>query len=91
MGTYATRTAPREAIFAMAELLFENAAAPVRVAVRNVSSGGMMVERDLRVRRGTRVAIDMRAAQSRAGVVVWVRAPLFGIAFDDDGDAAPRP
>lgn len=83
MLTYATRTVPREPVFAMAELQFADAAAPVRVWVRNVSSGGMMVERHLRVRRGARVAIAMRAMDRRAGVVVWVRAPLFGIAFDE--------
>lgn len=92
MSTFAVRAAERQPIFAMADLRFEKTAAPVRVAVRNVSADGMMVEREGRVRRGARVAVEMRTVGAVAGVVVWVRAPLFGIAFERpiDPEAALR-
>lgn len=86
MSSFATRGLDRDSLFMMAELHFDEALVPTRVTVRNLSAGGMMVERDMRVRRGQRVALDLSAIGEVTGVVVWVRSPRFGIAFERDID-----
>ena len=86
MSSVDTRNLERDSLFLMAELVVEGVAAGERVKVKNLSSGGMMVEGDLRVTRGTRVAVELRNIGPVAGVVVWVRAPRFGVAFEQEID-----
>lgn len=86
MTSLCTRTVDRDSLFVMADLVFDSGLPPVRVKVRNLSAGGMMVEGDIRVKRGLRVAADLRNIGPVAGVVVWVRAPRFGIAFEEEID-----
>lgn len=81
-----TRNVERDSLFLMAELAVEGSASMVRAVVRNLSAGGMMVEGDLPVKRGQRVAVQLRKLAPFAGVVVWTRAPRYGIAFEEEID-----
>lgn len=86
MFSFETRSLARDSLFIMADVLFEGAEEATRVTVRNLSAGGMMAEREMRVKRGQRVALELRNIGTVAGVVVWVRSPLFGIAFEEEID-----
>lgn len=86
MSSVETRNVERDSLFLIAELAFECGAEPVRAKVRNLSAGGMMLEADVRVKRGQRVAVDLRNIGPVAGEVVWVRTPKFGVAFEEEID-----
>lgn len=86
MSSLDTRIVERDSFFLMADLVFDSGAPSARVRVRNLSAGGMMVEGQLRVKRGTRVAVELRNIGPVAGVVVWVRSPKYGIAFEEEID-----
>lgn len=86
MYSFETRSIDRDSLFIMADIVFADAEDRQRVTVRNLSAGGMMVEREMRVKRGQRVTVDLRNIGTVAGVVVWVRSPAFGIAFEREID-----
>ncbi len=86
MTSLCTRADERDSLFLMADLVFENGLPDTRIKVRNLSAGGMMVEGDLWLKRGTRVAVTLRNIGTVSGVVVWCRSPKFGIAFEDEID-----
>lgn len=86
MTSLCTRKLDRDSMFLMTDLVFEDGRPAVRVKVRNLSAGGMMVEGDLRVKRGTRLAAELRNIGPVTGVVVWGRSPRFGIAFEQEID-----
>lgn len=86
MTSLCTRNVDRDSLFLMTDLVFADGRPEARVKVRNLSAGGMMIEGDLRMKRGTRLAAELRNIGAVAGVVVWVRAPRFGIAFEEEID-----
>ena len=86
MTSLCTRTVDRDSLFLMADLVFEDGRPGERVKVRNLSAGGMMIEGELRMKRGTRLAAELRNIGPVTGVVVWVRAPKFGVAFEEEID-----
>ena len=86
MASLDTRIVERDSLFLMADLVFAAGEPDARVKIRNLSAGGMMVEGDLRVKRGARVAVEVRNIGPVAGVVVWVRSPRYGIAFEEEID-----
>lgn len=86
MTSLCTRTIDRDSLFLMADLVFADGRPDARVKVRNLSAGGMMIEGDLRLKRGTRLAAGLRNIGPVAGVVVWVRTPRFGVAFEEEID-----
>lgn len=86
MTSLDTRAADRDSMFLMADIFADAGEPAQRVKVRNLSAGGMMVEGDLRLKRGARIAAELRNIGAVAGVVVWVRAPRFGIAFEEEID-----
>ena len=86
MSSFETRSIDRDSLFIMADIRFDGEPTPTRVTVRNLSAGGMMVEREMWVKRGQRVAVDLKSIGMIAGVVVWVRSPRFGIAFEQEID-----
>lgn len=86
MTSLCTRTVERDSLFLMADLVFADGQPEARVRVRNLSAGGMMVESDLRLKRGARVAVTLRNIGPVAGVVVWVRSTRIGIAFEEEID-----
>lgn len=82
-----TRHVARDSLFLMASLRLSGETAEHRVKVRNLSSGGMMAEGDVRVERGARLAVDLRNIGWVDGTVAWVQDKRFGIAFSDEIDA----
>ena len=86
MTSLCTRAVDRDTLFLMTDLVFADGRPDVRVKVRNLSAGGMMIEGDLWMKRGTRLAATLRNIGPVAGVVVWARAPRFGIAFEEEVD-----
>jgi hypothetical protein len=86
MSSFDTRHAERDSMFLMAELVIAPDAPPVRARVRNLSAVGMMVETEMRVKRGQRIAAELRNIGAVAGVVVWVRGGKFGVAFEEEID-----
>ncbi len=86
MPSLDTRNFERDSLFLMADLVIEGGAPAARVTVRNLSAGGMMMEGAPRLRRGTRVALDLRNIGLVAGTVVWIQGRRTGVAFDDEID-----
>jgi len=86
-----TRNLNRDSLFLLADLRVEGESAIHRVRVRNLSSGGMMAESDLRVLPGTRVTVELRNVPPVEGSVAWVHDQRFGVAFAHEiGPKAPR-
>ena len=86
MTSLCTRTVDRDSLFLMADLVFADGRPGARVKVRNLSAGGMMIEGDLWMKRGTRLTAELRNIGPVGGVVVWARSPRFGVAFEEEID-----
>lgn len=56
--------------------------------VRNLSSGGLMVECDATLTVGTPVRIELRNLAVLDGTIVWTRPPRAGVCFDAPADVA---
>lgn len=82
MSTIEMRTVQRDSLFLMAALAIDGHGPADNVKVRNLSERGMMAESDLRVRRGTRVAVMLRNIGLVPGEVVWSHGRRMGIAFE---------
>lgn len=76
----------RDSLFIMAELRLDGLDAEHRVKVRNLSSGGLMAEAEVKVPRGTVVWINLRNVGWIEGSVAWVQDNRFGVAFRDEID-----
>ncbi len=86
MSQVDTRQLGRDSLFLLAHLRFEDQGETYRVKVRNLSSGGMMAEGDLRVTQGASVQIELRNIGCVAGTVAWKADGRFGIAFAEEID-----
>lgn len=82
-----TRHIARDSLFLLASLRLAGDEVEHRVKVRNLSAGGMMAEGEVRVERGTRLAVDLRNVGWVDGAVAWVQDNRFGIAFAEEIDA----
>jgi hypothetical protein len=86
-----TRNINRDSLFLMAELRVDGESNGQRVKVRNLSSGGMMAEGEIKVVRGSRVTVDLKNVGQVEGNVAWVQENRCGIAFAREIDPrAPR-
>ena len=83
-----TRTVSRDSLFLLANVRVEQDDEQHRVRVRNLSNGGMMGEGPVKVQRGNRVEVELRNVGQVDGSVAWVQDQRFGIAFDEEIDAA---
>lgn len=83
-----TRSVSRNSLFLLANIRVEQEEETHRVKVRNLSNGGMMGEGRLRVQRGNRLHIQLRNIDGVHGTVAWVQDDRFGVAFDEEIDAA---
>lgn len=72
----------RDSLFLLADLTLEDTGERHKVKVRNLSSGGMMVESDLEVEQGQRIVVDLRNIGPVRGQIAWARSEKFGVAFD---------
>ncbi len=81
-----TRTISRDSLFMMAVVRFSGSDAEYRIKVRNLSSGGMMAEGDVRVERGARLEVNLRNIGWVAASVAWVQDGRWGLAFETEVD-----
>ena len=77
---------PRLALFRKGRLYSEGRDHPVRI--RNVSTGGAMVEIDAKARVGNAVNVDLGTDERFGGHVRWARENCLGVAFDAPLDTA---
>ncbi len=80
------RQIARDSLFVMAELRVDGLPGEGRIKVRNLSSGGMMGEGDVRVARGAVVSVNIRNIGWTDGTVAWVQGNRFGVAFREEID-----
>ena len=86
MSQVDTRQLGRDSLFLLANLRFEERGELYRVKVRNLSSGGMMAEGELKVAAGIPVQIELRNIGWIEGSVAWKQDGRFGIAFAEEID-----
>lgn len=86
MGDSDNRNISRDSLFIMAELRLDGQDAEHRVKVRNLSSGGLMGEGNVKVTRGAVVWINLRHLGWVEGSVAWVQDNRFGMAFREEID-----
>jgi hypothetical protein len=86
MSAVDTRNLDRDSLFLMAQITFDGRSESTRGKVRNLSAGGMMVEGEFEVERGTRVTAELRNIGKVKGNVAWVQGSRIGVAFDAEID-----
>lgn len=86
MSQVDTRQVNRDSLFLLAQLRVDGSDQSYRVKVRNLSSGGMMAEGEVKVARGSRVSIELRNLGWVEGSVAWKQESRFGIAFAEEID-----
>ena len=88
MSNIDTRQLSRDSLFLLARLKVEGDVSghEYRVKVRNLSTGGMMAEGDVRVARGALISIELRNIGWVEGSVAWKADNRFGIAFTEEID-----
>lgn len=84
-GTQATAR-QRDSLFMVAQMRVASEVATIDVRVRNLSSGGLMIELDGALDTGTAVALEMRGLGEVTGVVAWYTRGRAGIALDHEID-----
>jgi hypothetical protein len=80
------RQLARDSLFVMADLRLDGSDEEHRIKVRNLSSGGMMGEGPVRVKRGELLEVHIRNIGWVEGSIAWVQDDRFGIAFKEDID-----
>jgi len=86
MSNVDTRQVPRDSLFLLAQIKVDGREGTAPVKVRNLSSGGMMAEGDIKVMRGVVVSVELRNLGWVHGSVAWKQGNRFGIAFADEID-----
>lgn len=77
----------RDSLFMLACLRLNDRDPVRRVKIRNISSGGLMAEGDMRVVVGMPLEVELRNVGWVGGSVAWVQENRFGIAFNEEIDA----
>lgn len=77
----------RDSLFMLACLRISDRDPVHRVKIRNLSSGGLMAEGDMRVSAGMVLEVELRNVGWVAGSVAWVQGNRCGIAFNEEIDA----
>lgn len=76
----------RESMFLLAAVRFVEGADPLSVRVRNISSGGMMIDSAVEYAKGHRVLVELKNIGLINAYVAWSTATRMGIAFDHEID-----
>lgn len=83
MSALDTRHTPRDSMFMVAKLTFEDRSEPVDVRIRNLSATGMMAQTKHTAEIGTRVTVALRNHDDVVGTVAWAEGERLGIAFEN--------
>ncbi|MFC4256989.1 PilZ domain-containing protein [Altererythrobacter xixiisoli] len=86
MSNVDTRQVNRDSLLLLAQLRVDGQDVLHQIKVRNLSAGGMMAEGDVRVMRGSLVAVELRNIGWVEGSVAWKQDNRFGIAFVEEVD-----
>jgi hypothetical protein len=86
-GEYVPREARHRTILLVARLLAEGGDDQL-CRVRNISSGGLMLETSALLYRGQRVDVQLRDLCTLRGAVAWARSPQAGIQLDSPADVS---
>ncbi|QJQ31600.1 PilZ domain-containing protein [Sphingomonas lacunae] len=78
----ALRGTRRDSMFMKAQVFCERINHGFEVVVRNVSSGGMLVDSKLELVNGDNVKVTLDNIGQVPGRVVWAQNGRFGVAFD---------
>ncbi len=84
----ANRQGARESIFFGATITFASTNETLAVRVRNISSGGMMVDCTIGGAIGDFVIADIKNVGKVKGRIAWAVPPRMGIAFDHNINAS---
>ncbi|WNO52571.1 PilZ domain-containing protein [Stakelama saccharophila] len=80
------RSESRDSLFLTARFRYSATVEPVRVRIRNLSSGGLMVEYGGNIAIGSPVEVEVRGIGWVAGHVAWCAEQRVGVAFDQEVD-----
>ena len=80
------RQTARDSLFLSSEITVEGALKPVTVRVRNLSTGGMMIDGNALFHEGAVVSAALRGIGSVAGKIAWIVEDRAGVAFDKEID-----
>ena len=80
MGDSDHRHISRDSMFVLSRLR-DASGAEHNVRIRNLSSGGVMAEGNMRIQRGDAISLELRNIGWVDGNVAWVAESRFGIAF----------
>lgn len=86
MGEGEHRQIARDSLFVLAELRLDGVEGEIKVRVRNLSSGGLMVEGPLPAVRGQLVWVQIRNIGWVEGAVAWIEGNRCGVAFREEID-----
>lgn len=86
MSNVDTRQVNRDSLLLLAQLRVDGQDRLHQIKVRNLSAGGMMAEGDVRVTRGSLIAVELRNIGWVEGSVAWKQDNRFGIAFVEEVD-----
>jgi hypothetical protein len=86
MGASDHRQIIRDSLFVMADLRLDGVERAQRVKVRNLSSGGLMVDGVAKTVAGQKAWIELRNLGEVEGSVAWVQGNRCGIAFAEEID-----
>ncbi len=81
-GSELKRERNRESMFLLAGVRFSDGKAPISARVRNISSGGMMIDSSIEYAKGHRVLVELKNIGEVGGYVAWSTTTRMGIAFD---------
>jgi hypothetical protein len=76
------RRPPRNSLFMLSKITFHNTGKLIEARVRNISSGGMLVESSVFCEPGDQIEAELRNIDTVKGRVSWREGNHFGIAFD---------
>jgi len=82
MSAAEAKRQPRDALFMLAALTFESTGKTVDARVRNISSGGMLVQSNIFCVKGDSITADLRNIGSVKGRISWREGNHFGVTFD---------
>lgn len=81
-GAAHTRVSARESIFLAATIWFAGDASPMPVRIRNISSGGMMIDSAVPREKGLPLTAELKTIGKVSGTVAWSNDKRMGIIFD---------
>lgn len=81
-----TQRPPRNSLFMLSKITFVHTQKQIEARVRNISSGGMLVESSVYCEPGDNIEAELRNIGMIKGRVSWREGNHFGVAFNNNID-----